>query len=153
MADKLCVFCAIMQGQAPASLVYADDGVVSFMDTRPVNPGHVLVVPRRHVAVLADMEPALGSHLFEVGMRLAAALRQSGIRCEGVNLFLADGVAAGQEVLHVHLHILPRFRGDGFGFRFGPNYLNLPDRASLDGQAERIREAMQSQPPSSRSEA
>ena len=66
-------------------------------------------------------------------------MRQSGVRCEGVDLFLADGEAAGQEVFHVHWHIIPRYSGDGFGFRFGPEYENLPPRAELDRVASSIR--------------
>lgn len=137
-----CVFCAIIRGSAPASVVYADDQVLAFMDIRPVNPGHVLVVPRTHASHLADLDGAVGGHLFTVGMRLATAVRKSGIRCEGVNLFLADGEAAGQEVMHVHLHVLPRFRGDGFGFRFGPGYRTLPERTALDEAAATLRQAL-----------
>lgn len=108
-----CVFCDIIRGDAPASVVYADDQVVAFMDIQPVNPGHLLVVPRAHATYLVDLDEAVGGHLFQVGMRLAQAVRQVNVRCEGVDLFLADGEAAGQEILHVHLHIIPRFTGDG----------------------------------------
>jgi histidine triad (HIT) family protein len=65
------------------------------------------------------------------------------VLCEGISLFLADGHAAGQEVYHVHLHVIPRFAGDGFGFRFGPGYDRLPERESLDQIAAAIREAME----------
>jgi histidine triad (HIT) family protein len=124
-------------------MVYADERAVAFMDIQPVTPGHLLVVPRAHVAYLAELDPETGGHLFQVGMELAAAVRRSHIRSEGVNLFLADGEAAGQEVFHVHLHVIPRFAGDGFGFRFGPGYHRLPDRASLDDVAEAIRLAQE----------
>jgi histidine triad (HIT) family protein len=113
------------------------------MDIRPVNTGHLLVVPRDHATYLADLDPEVGGHLFRVGMRLAAALRRSGLHCEGVNLHLADGQVAGQEVWHVHLHVLPRFEGDGFGFRFGPDYGRLPERGSLDDTAASIRRALE----------
>ncbi len=76
-------------------------------------------------------------------MQLSEAVRQSGVRCEGVNLFLADGEAAGQEVFHVHLHLIPRFRGDGFGFRFGPEYGILPERARLDDMAADVRRVIE----------
>jgi len=134
-----CVFCNIVRGEAPASVVYADDRVLAFMDIQPVNPGHLLVIPRAHAAYLADLEAETGGHLFQVGMNLAAAVRRSGVRCEGVDLFLADGEAAGQEVFHVHLHVIPRYTGDGFGFRFGPDYHRRPERAALDALAEAIR--------------
>lgn len=74
------------------------------MDHQPINPGHVLVVPRRHVALLDDLDEDLSAAMYRVGHRLSRALRRSGLRCEGVNLFLADGEAAFQEIPHVHLH-------------------------------------------------
>ena len=139
--DK-CIFCAIIAGEAPASLVWEDDQALAFMDIRPVNPGHVLVVPRLHAASLAELDPEVGAHLFGVAMRLAPAVRRSGVASEGINLFLADGRAAGQEVMHVHLHIVPRFSGDGFGFRIGPHNFQHPDRTTLDGIAEGILAAL-----------
>ena len=105
---------------------------MAFMDIQPVTPGHMLVVPRRHAANLAELEPQDGAHIFQVAQQAAAALRASGLRCEGVNLFLADGEAAGQDVFHVHLHVFPRFSGDGFGLRFGPNYAQRPPRSELE---------------------
>ena len=133
-----CVFCGILAGALPVSWVHRDERVVAFMDIRPVNPGHLLVVPRAHAPGLADVEPETAGHMMRVGQRLAAGLRASGLRCEGVDLFLADGVAAGQEVLHAHLHVIPRFRGDGFGMPLGPHTRALPSRAELDTGAARI---------------
>ena len=139
-----CLFCELLAGRAPISRVYEDEVCAAFMDIRPVNTGHVLVVPRDHAASLADLNRATGGHLFEVGMRVAAALRQSGLPCEGVNFFLADGEAAGQEVFHVHLHVFPRYAGDGFGLKFAPRYFkSAPTRASLDETANQIREKIQ----------
>ena len=138
-----CVFCEIVRGTAQSSTVYADDTVVAFMDIQPVNEGHVLVVPRAHAAHLSELDEETGAHLFRVAMRLTEALRRSGVRCEGVNLSLADGEAAGQEVFHVHLHLIPRFRGDGFGLRFGPDYGILPERARLDQVAAGIGQALE----------
>jgi histidine triad (HIT) family protein len=142
-----CVFCEILAGGRPSSTVYQDEVCSAFMDIQPVNPGHTLVVPNAHAAALAELDPETGGHLFGVAQRIAAALRSaagrgSGLRCEGVDLFLADGEAAGQDVFHVHLHVIPRFRGDGFGFRFGPAYGTRPARAELDGVAGKIREKL-----------
>jgi diadenosine tetraphosphate (Ap4A) HIT family hydrolase len=109
------------------------------MDIQPVNPGHLLVIPNRHARNLADLDEETGALMFRVAQRLAGALRQSGVRCEGVNLFLADGAAAGQEVFHVHLHVIPRYAGDGFGLRFSPAYFERPERPELDRLAEQIR--------------
>ena len=143
MALPSCVFCQIVRGNAESSMVYADDTVVAFMDIQPVNDGHILVVPRAHAAQLAELDEETGAQMFRVAMRLSEAMRQSGVRCEGVNLFLADGEAAGQEVFHVHLHLIPRFRGDGFGFRFGPEYGVLPERTRLDALAADVRQFLE----------
>ena len=137
-----CVFCRIVKGVAPASIVYADEKAMAFMVLQPVNPGHLLVIPKPHFAYLSELPPEMGSHMFRIAMCTAEALRQSGIRCEGINLFLADGEAAFQEIFHVHLHVIPRFRGDGFGLEFGPNYGFKPARKELDDIAEKIRIAM-----------
>ena len=112
---------------------------MAFMDVAPVNPGHLLVVPRAHSASLADLDEEVGAHMFVVAQRLAAAVRASGVRCEGVNLFLADGEAAFQDVCHVHLHLLPRWSGDAF--RIDADSSNRPERSELDALAASIRSA------------
>jgi histidine triad (HIT) family protein len=134
-----CIFCRIIRGEAPVSPVWEDESCLAFMDIRPVTPGHLLVIPKRHQVYLAEMSADELGGLFSATHGLAAALRNSGLRCEGVNLLLADGEAAGQEVFHVHAHVIPRFAGDGFGFRFGRDYAQLPIRDSLDAHAGRIR--------------
>ena len=140
--NDYCVFCEILAGEEPASFLYRDDRCSAFMDIQPVNTGHLLVIPNRHARRLADLDEETGASMFRVAQRLAGALRQSGLRCEGVNLFLADGEAAGQEVFHVHLHVIPRYHGDGFGFRFSPAYFKLPERPDLDQLAEQIRSSL-----------
>ena len=134
-----CIFCDITAGKAAASLVYQDDLCTAFLDIQPVNTGHLLVVPNDHASYLADLPEDTGAHLFRIAQRLAAALRGSSLPCEGVNSFLADGEAAMQEVFHVHLHVFPRYPGDGFGLTFGPHYANKPDRRTLDQTAEQIK--------------
>jgi histidine triad (HIT) family protein len=127
-------------GDGETSVVHEDERTVAFMDIRPVVRGHLLVVPRVHAAGLAELDPEDGAQLVRVGQRAAAALRASSLRCEGVNLFLADGEAAGQEVFHVHLHVLPRHAGDGFGLRFPPDYA-IRQRPELDEAAAAIRQS------------
>jgi diadenosine tetraphosphate (Ap4A) HIT family hydrolase len=138
MAD--CLFCRLVSRQAEASVVYEDERTVTFMDIQPLVRGHMLVVPRRHATYLADLEGEDGAQLFRVGQLAAAALRGSDLRCEGVNFFLADGGAAGQDVFHVHLHVWPRFEGDGFGLRLPPDYSVRP-RAELDQTATALVQA------------
>ncbi|MGC0362386.1 histidine triad (HIT) family protein [Rhodococcus sp. 27YEA15] len=134
-----CIFCAVIAGEADASIVYDDANVVAFMDIRPFTPGHLLVVPKRHGAGLAQLDPADGAHVFAVAQKIATALRTGPLPVDGVNLHLSDGAAAGQEVFHVHLHVIPRNRGDGFGLRAQPR---TPRRAVLDSTATVIRETL-----------
>jgi diadenosine tetraphosphate (Ap4A) HIT family hydrolase len=143
MTDPYTLFSEILAGRAPASFVYRDEQVAAFMDLFPVNPGHVLVIPNEPIAGLSDLPEDTGAHLFRTGQRIARALRRAVPACEGVNLFLADGEAAGQEIFHVHLHVIPRYRGDGFGLRFPAGRDQGPERAELDRVAERINAALQ----------
>jgi histidine triad (HIT) family protein len=137
-----CVFCKIVKGLAPASVVYSDEKVMAFLDIQPVNFGHVLVIPRAHAKELSELDPEIGGQMFKAAMVVAEGLRKSGVKCDGVSLFLADGEAAFQEIFHVHLHVIPRFRGDGFELRFSPSYGTKPGRKEMDTIAEQIRKAI-----------
>jgi len=122
--------------------VHSDEKVLAFMDAQPVNPGHVLVIPKAHAAQLSDMDEETGCQVFKVAMRVSVGLRRSGVRCEGVDLFLADGEDVCQEIFHVLLHAVPRFSGDGFGMRFGHRYGSRPDKKELDNIASSIVKGM-----------
>jgi histidine triad (HIT) family protein len=139
MNENNCVFCKLLSGELAVSVIHQDDLCVAFMDVQPINPGHALVVPRKHAPYLTALEAEDGAQMFRIAQRVAAALRQCGVRCEGVNFFLADGEAAGQEVFHVHLHVFPRYSGDGFGLSLPPDYQDRPAREELNGIAQRIR--------------
>ena len=134
-----CVFCEIVAGRSPVSAFYEDDRVLGLMTIGPVNEGHALVIPRRHATHLADLDEETGRRMWTVAQRAAAAIRASGVRCEGINLFLADGAAASQAVFHVHLHVFPRFRGDPF--RLVVDRDAKPPREALDRVAGQLRAA------------
>ena len=135
-----CILCRIIAGELEASVVHEDERTLAFVDTQPVTSGHLLVVPRQHATSLAELDPQDGAELFRVAQRAAAALRQSGLRCEGVNFFLADGAAAGQDIFHVHLHVFARFSGDGFGLQLPADYAIRP-REELEAAASALRQA------------
>jgi histidine triad (HIT) family protein len=134
-----CVICKLLGGELPVSMVYQDDSCSAFMDIQPVNAGHVLVVPNRHTRFLSGLKEEEGAQMFRVAQRVAAVIRSGVVRCEGINFFLADGEAAGQEVFHVHLHVFPRFAGDGFRLVLPPTYSQRPERRELNALAENIR--------------
>jgi histidine triad (HIT) family protein len=142
--EKSCIFCKIVAGELPSSTIYEDEQILAFLDIKPINPGHTLVIPKEHAPNLAALNSGIGGRMFKVGMKISAALRRSGLRCEGVNLWLADGKVAGQEVLHVHLHVIPRFTGDGFRIQVGPEYGRTPPRRELADNALSISQALKS---------
>jgi diadenosine tetraphosphate (Ap4A) HIT family hydrolase len=134
-----CVFCRIISGEIPGTFVHEDEVAVAFMDVAPANTGHVLVVPRRHAALVPDLDEEWAAALLRVARLVDAALRGSTLSCDGVNLVLSDGEPAGQEVPHAHLHVVPRLAGDAVRFSFGaPQQVA---RADLDAAAAAIRKA------------
>ena len=134
-----CVFCRILAGALPSSSVLDTDLIVAFLDIRPANPGHTLVLPRRHVESFTELSPMEVEQLALYGQRIAAALKQGFDRCEAVTFSLADGAAAGQDVPHTHLHVVPRRAGDGLGWRAAGQ---LQARETLDANASQLRTAL-----------
>ena len=141
-----CVFCEIIAGNAPATVVHRDEKCIAFMDIRPVTRGHVIVLPLNHAASLSDVDSDTAAHMMRVAHRVDIALRASAHRCEGVYLLMWDGVGAGQEVFHVHLHVIPAYRNDGFGLQFPPGFGRHPARDELEDSAALIRVALAATP-------
>jgi histidine triad (HIT) family protein len=133
-----CVFCAIVAGEAPAHVVSSDAGHVAFLDARPVFPGHVLIVTRVHRATLAEVPADELPLLFARAQRLSAALGRA-LGAEGTFIALNDRVS--QSVPHVHVHVVPRRKGDGLRGFFWPRqkYASDDEAASV---AARIRESL-----------
>lgn len=117
-AIEHCVFCKILNGELPVSMIYRDEKIAVFVDLYPVNEGHLLIIPTYHAPYMKDVDAETLQHMMTTAQKMNAALRVSNFPCEGVNLFAADGEAANQEVFHFHLHVFPRYKGDGFGFKY-----------------------------------
>ncbi|HEX5581180.1 MAG TPA: HIT family protein [Gemmatimonadaceae bacterium] len=136
-SEANCPFCEIIHGAAEVSLCYEDASALAFMDIQPVNPGHLLVVPREHYESLSDVPPHLGKHLFDVVTMLGPIVRNvSG--AEGMNIIVNSGAAAGQDVFHYHIHVIPRRAGDGFEVQLPFPGSDVQDRQRLDAMAARI---------------
>lgn len=140
--DPNCIFCRIVAGDAEASIIFKDEFVTVFLDIRPVIQGHSLVVPNVHYSKLGSIDQIHAREMFVAGQRIGDAIRSSDLRCEGINLFMADGSAAGQTVFHCHLHVIPRYVGDGFSPRFPVGYGKQPARSELDRIAAKIAASM-----------
>ena len=129
-----CIFCKIVAGDIPSRQVYADDHAYAFLDLAPWHPGHSLVVPRRHVPDLIAAEPALTE--IAPAVEAVARLLVERLAADGVNLVSSSGAAAGQEVFHLHVHVVPRY-ADEPGLRQLVNPAPTPD-SELDAVHRRI---------------
>lgn len=137
-----CVFCSIIAGTLPASIVSQDAKTLAFMDIQPVTEGHTLLIPTAHTPNIADVDGATTEHLYRVARKITRAMYEA-LNCDGINWFVADKEAAGQEVFHMHLHLIPRYLGDGFGLRFPPDYGVHPARQALDSTARALSDALE----------
>jgi histidine triad (HIT) family protein len=110
-----CIFCRIVEGEIPAAKLSETDRVLSFLDVSPVNPGHALVIPKRHCESLLEMtQQELHGSIFMVQRVARGAVKATG--ADGFNVLQNNDECAGQEVPHVHFHVIPRFTDDGFDF-------------------------------------
>ena len=133
MAD--CVFCMIRDGKIPSAKVYDDERTLAFMDINPLTRGHCLVATRAHAATLYDVEPEDLKAAIATAKKVAGAIRKA-LNPDGLNLLQANGAAAFQSVPHFHLHLIPRWTGDGKGF----DWKVVPgSREEIAGIADRIR--------------
>jgi len=133
-----CLFCAIASGEQPAEIVLADEVAVAFLDSRPVFKGHVLVIPRDHYETLADLPAELVGPLFTRVQRVSAAL-PAALGAQGT--FVALNNVVSQSVPHLHVHVVPRTRGDGLRGFFWPRQ-RYADDAEAAAYAQRIRDAL-----------
>lgn len=142
------VFTSILSGKLPASVVYEDELVLAFMDIYPFSRGHTLIIPKENTQRVVELGDETRQRLFEVGHKIAAAVRASDIPGDDVNFLINDGHIANQSVPHVHLHVIPRTRGDGRGilWRLATGFANPArkvNRSRFDRDAELIRAALQ----------
>ncbi len=127
--DPGCLFCGIVAGDQPAAVVLEEEHVVAFLDIRPLFKGHVLLVPREHVGTLADLPAALRDPFLEAGQRLSRAMTEV-LGAQGS--FVAMNNTVSQSVPHLHLHVVPRTRGDGLRGFFWPRTRYADDAEMAD---------------------
>lgn len=143
-----CVFCAINEGRLPARVIHQDEHFLVLMDIHPLRPGHLLIVSREHAPYLRDLSLAARDRLLILADGIARIQRAAGFGGRGINLLVNDGPDANQHVAHLHLHLIPRRRGDvpALIWRILTRFLPLP-RARLDArlahEAEVLRRSLQ----------
>ena len=136
-----CVFCAIVAGRMPASIVADDALTLAFVDLRQFHPGHVLIIPRAHVADIRDANDTMAAAVACMVARVARAVDRV-FPSDGLTIWHSAGAGANQEVPHLHFHVHPRRFGDDF-MRAYPTPPSLPDRATLDSWAAQLRSAVE----------
>lgn len=119
-SDDKCIFCRIVKGNIPCAKIFEDDKVFSFLDIAPANKGHALIVTKKHYENLLDIPDEDLDDMMIKARKIARAM-SSALGCEGFNVLMNNKKAAGQLVNHAHVHIIPRFKGDGINFNWKPN--------------------------------
>jgi len=134
-----CIFCKIAEKKIPSKFIYEDKTTMAFLDINPGAPGHALIIPKKHYETIFEMPESEVSDLFRTTVKVAKAIDKI-IGPDGVNIFQNNKTAAGQLVNHAHVHIFPRFHGDGIDFKWRRVVLDDDD---LDNIARKIRVGME----------
>jgi histidine triad (HIT) family protein len=142
--DRECIFCRIVAGTSACEEIYQDSTSLAFMDIHPANDGHCLVIPKSHFPTVFDMPPQAFAAVASAVAKVARAVNEV-LQPGGVSLVQANGVVAGQTVLHVHVHVLPRRAGDGLLLNWDRDRKDdvTADSARIAGIAERLRSRLQ----------
>jgi len=126
-----CIFCKIVEKQIPAAIVYEDDDILVFMDIGPIIKGHALVISKQHYETVAETPDSVVAKLHVTAKRIADA-QLNGLAADGVNILQNNGKASGQEVSHIHVHVIPRFDEDGHHWNWKPRkYENSEEMMEL----------------------
>jgi histidine triad (HIT) family protein len=142
--NSRCIFCRIIRREAPAHIVYEDERVMAFLDINPCSPGHTLIIPKTHIQRLEELPEEDAAALFRVLHRLVEPIQRA-VGTRSSTIGINNGPESGQEVPHVHIHIIPRFRGDGGGIIQGVTRLwRRPTRGEMERIAQRIRNLVES---------
>ncbi|MFH1456832.1 MAG: HIT family protein [Patescibacteria group bacterium] len=110
-----CLFCKFIKHEIPVCIVYEDDQVLAFLDIHPSSPGHTMVIPKKHVLNLFELSQEETGELFEQVKKIALHIKSSELQPAGFNIGVNHWRAAGQEIEHLHVHIIPRWKDDGGG--------------------------------------
>lgn len=133
-----CIFCKIAAGEIPSATVYEDDDFRAILDLGPAAKGHTLVIPKNHSDNLLSVEPDTAAKALKVISRTANAIKEA-LGCDGINVVQNNGEAAGQTVMHLHLHIIPRYKNDSVNIGWQPM---KPSNEELAATADLIKEKM-----------
>ncbi len=135
----MCHYCMIVSRQLPASIVYEDERTMAFLVIKPITPGHVVVIPKQHVESLIELSEEDAGCLINAVKRVDQAIHASDLECKGEYL-PSRWRGDGQEVSHIHFHVIPRFTGDQFNLRLDSELIRYRSITELENDAQKIRE-------------
>jgi len=125
-----CIFCKIIEGQIPSKKIHQDDKCIAVLDINPANPGHIILLPKEHYMIMPQVPDEILSHMAKVAKALSSACLKS-FKCSGTNIFIANGLIAGQKAQHFMIHIIPRTEGDELNFNLPKNQAKISDLQEL----------------------
>ncbi len=136
--DESCIFCKIVKKQAPASIIYEDETVIVFLDIRPLNIGHTLVIPKKHYVDIFDIPENQLSQVHKVAKQVSVAVKKA-TKADGISIIQQNGKAAAQDIFHLHVHVVPRFEGQKL-----PSFsaLREVERGKLEVMAKKIKQEL-----------
>lgn len=136
--NETCIFCKIVRKQAPSSIIYEDETVLGFLDIRPLNMGHTLVIPKDHYVDIFDIPENVLSQIYKVTKLVSFAVKKA-TNADGISIIQQNGKAAGQDIFHIHVHVVPRFEEQ----KLSPfSELREVERAKLDALAKKIKQQL-----------
>lgn len=130
MKDNNCIFCKIAEGEIPSATLYEDDLFKVILDLSPATKGHALIIPKDHFANIFEMPDEIAGEAFCLAKNMAAKMTD-GLKCDGFNIVQNNGTAAGQTVFHFHMHLIPRYEGDGAGLTWNPGSLTDEEKDEI----------------------
>jgi histidine triad (HIT) family protein len=135
MFDESCIFCKIVHKQAPSSIIYENETVMAFLDIRPLNMGHTLVIPKAHYVDIFDIPQTLLSQIHKIVKQVSTPIKEA-TNANGISIIQQNGKAAGQDIFHIHVHVVPRFEGQ----KLPPFHeLKEVERGKLNEMAKKIK--------------
>ena len=128
-----CIFCKIVKGKIPSTKVYEDENTLAFLDIKPINIGHTLVIPKKHFKNIYETPDDVLSELIRVSKKLSIALKKS-LSADGINVTMNNDPASGQIIFHTHIHVIPRMKNDGFGVWHGKRDYGEGEKEEVAGK-------------------
>lgn len=136
-----CIFCKIVKGEIPSAKIYEDEKVFAFMDAFPRQEGHTLIIPKEHFENIFELPDDIASHILKIGKLIATKIKEK-LKCDGLNFIQSNGEAAGQVVMHYHMHLLPRYKGRDEGGVEHAMTSEIYEYKPADGEVAKIAELL-----------